>query len=104
MLTQNSFEVTNLDRMHIGATCHKTERCVQSETDLVGMNMVDRPVNDRLFDAVPYTFKPNLKNSGKLVHYRMPVKQMPLRMIRTSPKMTESRTKHSTRTQIWYQG
>ena len=31
-------------------------------------------MNDRLFDAVPYTFKPNLKNSGNPVHDRMPVK------------------------------
>ena len=74
MLTQNSFEATDLDRMHIGATCHKTVRCVPSETDLVGMNTVDRPMNDRLFDAVPYTFKPNLKNSGNPVHNRMHVK------------------------------
>ena len=38
------------------------------------MNTVDRPVNDRLFDAVPYTFNPNLKNSGNPLHDRMPVK------------------------------
>ena len=69
-----SFEVTNLARMHAGATCHKTVRCVQSETDLVGMNTVERPVNDRYFDAVPYTFKPNLNNSRNPVHDRMPVK------------------------------
>ena len=74
MLTQNSFEATNLARMHFGATCHKTVRCVQSETDLVGMNTVERPVNDRYFDAVPYTFKPNLNNSHNPVHDRMPVK------------------------------
>ena len=53
MLTQTSFEATNLARMHVGATFHKTVRCVQSETDLVEMNTVDRPVNDRLFNAVP---------------------------------------------------
>ena len=74
MLTQNSFEATNLARMHVGATCHKTVRCVQSETDLVGMNTVERPVNDRYLDAVPYTFKPILKNCGNPVHDRMPVK------------------------------
>ena len=74
MLTQNSFEATNLTRMHVGVTCHKTVRCVQSETDLIGMDMVERPVKDRYFDAVPYTFKPNLKSSGNPVHDRMPVK------------------------------
>ena len=36
MMTQNSFEATNLPRMHVGATCHKTVRCVQYETDLGG--------------------------------------------------------------------
>ena len=38
------------------------------------MNTVDRPVNNRLFDALAYTFKPNLKNSGNPMHDRMPVK------------------------------
>ena len=56
ILTQNGFEATNLARMHIGATCHKTVRCVQSETDLLGMDTVERSVHDRHFDAVPYTF------------------------------------------------
>ena len=43
-------------------------------TDLVVMNTVERTMHDRYFDAVPYTFKPNLKNSGNPVHDRMPVK------------------------------
>jgi hypothetical protein len=68
------FQGHNLARMHIGATCHKTVRCVQSETDLIGMDTVDRSVHYRYFDAVPYTFKPNLKNSGNPVHDKMPVK------------------------------
>ena len=38
------------------------------------MDTVERSVNDRYFDAVPYTFKPNSKNSGNPVHDRMPVK------------------------------
>ena len=28
------------------------------------METVERPIKDKLFDAVPFTFKPNLKNSG----------------------------------------
>ena len=28
------------------------------------LESVDRPLTDKLFDAVPYTFKPALKNSG----------------------------------------
>ena len=38
------------------------------------MDTVERSVHDRYFDAVPYTFKHNLKNSGNPVHDRMPVK------------------------------
>ena len=45
MLTQNFFEAANMARMHMGATCHKSVCCVQSETDLVGMETVDRSMN-----------------------------------------------------------
>ena len=38
------------------------------------MDTVDRSVHDRYFDAVPYTFKPQLKNTGNPVHDRMPLK------------------------------
>ena len=59
MMTQNSFEATNCARMMVGATCHKSVRSAQSETDLIGMDTVDRSVHDRFFD---------LKNSGNPVH------------------------------------
>ena len=74
MLTQKFFEAANLARMHMGATCHKSVPCVQSETDLVGMETVDRSLHDRLIDAVPFTFKPNLKNSGNPFYDKMPIK------------------------------
>ena len=45
MLKQNFFEAANMARMHMGATCHKSVRFVQSETDLVGMETVDRSMN-----------------------------------------------------------
>ena len=35
MMTQNSFEATNCARMMVGATCHKSVRSAQSETDLI---------------------------------------------------------------------
>ena len=38
MLTQNSFEATNAARIMVGANCHKSVNCTQSETDLVGMD------------------------------------------------------------------
>ena len=38
------------------------------------MDTVDRSVHDRFFDTVPYSFKPQLKNSGNPVHDRMPVR------------------------------
>ena len=38
------------------------------------MNTVDSPMNNRLFEAVPYTFKPNLKYLCNPLHNRMPVK------------------------------
>ena len=74
MLNQNRFEATNFARMMVGATCNKSVRSVQSETDLIGMDTVERSVHDRYFDMVPYSFKPQLKNSGNPVHDRMPVK------------------------------
>ena len=74
MMTQNSFEATNFSRMMVGAPCHKSVRSAQSETDLIGMDTVDRSVHDRFFDTVPYRFKPQLRNSGNPVHDRMPVR------------------------------
>ena len=64
MMTQHSFEATNCARMMVGATCHKSVKSVQSETDLIGMETLERSVNDRFFDTVPFNFKPQLKNSG----------------------------------------
>ena len=43
--------------------------------DLIGMDTVERSVNTvKYFDTVPYSFKPQLKNSGNPVHDRMPVR------------------------------
>ena len=65
MLTQNFFEAAYMAKIHMGATCHKSVHCVQSESDLVGMETVD---------AVFFTFKPNLKNSGNPLYDRMHIK------------------------------
>ena len=40
MLTQNSFEATNCARMMVGATCHKSVKSAQSETDLIGSEAI----------------------------------------------------------------
>jgi hypothetical protein len=74
MLTQHSFEATNAARMMGGANCHKSVNTVQSETDLVGMETLERSVNDRFFDKVPYCFRPTLKNTSNPVHDRMRVR------------------------------
>ena len=63
-----------LTHMHMVATCHKSVRCVQSETDLVGIETVERLINDRLFDAVHFTSKPNLKNCGNPLYGWMSIK------------------------------
>ena len=44
-LNQNLFEATNLARMMIGANSHKSLRSSQSETDIVGMETLDRSVH-----------------------------------------------------------
>ena len=59
-LNQHSFEATNLARMMIGANCHRMVRSGQSETDLVGMETLHRGVHDKLFNAVPFSFKAQL--------------------------------------------
>jgi hypothetical protein len=38
------------------------------------METVDRSLHDKLFDAVPFTFKPNLKKTGNPLYDRMPIK------------------------------
>ena len=38
--------------------------------------ITDGPINDILFNAVPFTFKPNQKNSGNPMNDRMPMKLM----------------------------
>jgi hypothetical protein len=60
MMTQHSFEVTNLARMMISANSHHTVRSGQSETDLFCMETLDRSVHDNFFNAVPFSFKPQL--------------------------------------------
>ena len=38
------------------------------------MKTVDRSVHDRLFETVPFTFKPNLKNTGNPLYNTMTIK------------------------------
>ena len=71
MADQHLFEEANLAMMHFGASYHKSVRCVQTETDFIGMESVDKPLAEKLFDAVHYTFKLALKNSP---YDRMPIK------------------------------
>jgi hypothetical protein len=74
MLQQHSFEATNVARMLVGANCHKSVNTVQSETDLIGLESLERSVDDNFFDVVPYSFRANLKNTSNPAHDRMPVK------------------------------
>ena len=74
MLTQSCFEASTLARMHMGATFHKTVQCVQSETDMIGMETVDRSLKDKLFAMVTFTFKPNPKNNSNPLYDSMPMK------------------------------
>ena len=71
MLTQHSFEGTNCARMMIGANSLKFVKSCQSETDLCGMETLDRSVNDRFFHAAPFSFRTQLKSGGNPVHDRM---------------------------------
>ena len=73
-LTQHSVEATNLARMLVGANSHKSLKSGQSETDLVGMTTNNRSIHDRLYDCVPFSFRPMLKSGGNPAHDRMPVK------------------------------
>ena len=73
-MNQHSFEATNLARMMIGANSHYTVRSGQSETDLCGMETLERSVHDNFFNAVPFSFKPQLMSGGNPAHDRMPVK------------------------------
>ena len=63
-MNQNAFEATNLARMMIGANSHFSVRSGQSETDLVGMETLERSVHDNYFNAVPYSFRSQLKSGG----------------------------------------
>jgi hypothetical protein len=38
------------------------------------METLDRSVNDRFFDAVPFSFRPQLKSGGNPVNDRMPIR------------------------------
>ena len=89
MLQQHSFEATNVARMLVGANCHKSVNTVQSETDLIGLETLERSVNDNFFDVVPFSFKPNIKNTSNPVHDRMPVK---LRLTGRSSWLTTDRS------------
>ena len=60
--------------MMIGANCHRMVRSGQSETDLVGMETLPRGVHNKLFNAVPFSFKAQLKSGGNPSHDRMAVK------------------------------
>ena len=73
-LNQNAFEATNLARMMIGASSHISVRSGQSETDLVGMEELERSVHDAYFAAVPYSFRSQLKSGGNPAHDKMAVK------------------------------
>ena len=73
-LTQHSVEATNLARMLVGANSHKSLKSGQSETDLVGMSTSNRSIHDRLYDCVPFSFRPQIKSGGNPAHDRMPVK------------------------------
>jgi hypothetical protein len=61
MMTKHSFEATNLARMIIGANSHHTVRRGQPETDLCCMETLDCSVHDNFFNAVPFSFKPQLR-------------------------------------------
>jgi hypothetical protein len=74
MMNQDSFEATNLARMMIGANSYHIVKSCQSETDLCGMETLDRSVHDRFFNAVPFSIKPQLKSGRNPAHDRMPVK------------------------------
>jgi hypothetical protein len=74
MMTQHSFEATNLARMMIGANSHHTVRSGQSKTDLCCMETLARSVHDNFFNEVPFSFKPQLKSGGNSAHDKMPVK------------------------------
>ena len=73
-LTQHRVEATYLSRMLVGANSHKSTRSGQSETDLIGMTTNNRSCNDKLYDCMPFSFRPMLKNGTNPVHDRMPVK------------------------------
>ena len=73
-LNQNSFEMTNLARIMIGASSHSSVRSGQSETDLVGMVELERSVNDVYFASVPYSFRSQIKSGGNPCHDKMSVK------------------------------
>ena len=60
--------------MMIGANSHKSFRSGQSETDIVGMETLDRSVHDKFFNASPYSFTSQLKSSGNPAHDKMAVK------------------------------
>ena len=64
MMKQHSFEETNCARMMVGATCHKSVKSVQCETDLIGMETLEMSVKDRFMCRVPFSFKPHLKNAA----------------------------------------
>ena len=73
-LTQHRVEATNLARMLVGANSHRSTKSGQSETDLIGMTTNNRSMNDKLYDCMPFSFRPMLKNGSNPVHDRMPVK------------------------------
>ena len=64
----------NLARIMIGASSHISVRSGQSETDLVGMEELERSVHDAYFAAVPYSFRSQLKSGGNPAHDKMAVK------------------------------
>ena len=72
MMTQHSFEAMNLACMMIGANSYYTVRSGTSETDLCCMETMERSVHDNFFNAVPFSFKPQLKSVGNPAHDRMP--------------------------------
>ena len=61
-------------RMMMGANSHRNLRSGQSETDLIGMVTLNRSCHDKLFNAVPYAFRAQLKSGGNPAHDRMSVK------------------------------
>jgi hypothetical protein len=74
MLTQHSFEATNAARMMNGANSHKSVKSCQPETDLTGMETLERSVHDRFFDTVSFSFRPQLKSGGNPVLDKMPIR------------------------------